>query len=99
MDLFAGQEYMQTQRMDMQTQWGEGEGRTHWKNTTDIDTLPCIKERASGKLPYSTGASAWCSVMTQRAGRGGEGRFKGREYMYTYRADALCCMAETNTTL
>ena len=90
---------MQTQRMDMQTQWGEGEGRMNWENTIDTDTLPCIKQRASGKLLYSMESSAWCSVMTQQGGRGGEGRFKRREYMHTYTADSLGCTAETNMTL
>ena len=70
----------------------------NWENTIDTDTLPCIKQRASGKLLYSTGSSAWCSVMTQRGGRGGEGRFKRREYMHTYTADSFGCTAETNMT-
>ena len=29
-----------------------------------VGTLPCVKEITSGKLLYSTGNSAWCSVMT-----------------------------------
>ena len=36
-------------------------------------TLPCVKYIASGKLLYSTGSSAWWSVMTQRGGAGGLG--------------------------
>ena len=31
---------------------------------TDIYTLPCVKQIASGKLLCSTRSSAWCSVMT-----------------------------------
>ena len=30
--------------------------------------LPCVKQIASGKLLYSTGSSAQCSVMTRRGG-------------------------------
>ena len=45
------------------TGW-EGEGGTNWEGGTDIYTPPCVKQIASGKLLYSTGSSAWCSVMT-----------------------------------
>lgn len=34
--------------------------------STDIYTLPCVKQMASEKLLYSTGSSAWCSVITER---------------------------------
>ena len=30
----------------------------------DINILLCVEHIASGKLLYSTGSSAWCSVMT-----------------------------------
>ena len=51
----------------------------------DINTLPCVKLIASGNLLYSTGSSAWCSVMTQMGGMGVrvEGRSK-REGIYVY---------------
>ena len=45
------------------TEW-EGEGGTSWEIRFDINTLPCVKKIASGKLLYSTGSSARCSVMT-----------------------------------
>ena len=43
---------------------GEGEGENNWEIRTDIYALPCVKEMAHGKLLYSTGSSAWRSVMT-----------------------------------
>ena len=43
---------------------GDGEGGTNWESSMDIYTLPCVKEIASGKMLYSTGSSARCSVMT-----------------------------------
>ena len=41
--------------------------------STDIYTLPCVKQMAREKLLHSTGSSAWCSVMTERGwdGMGG----------------------------
>ena len=36
----------------------------NWEIRIDIDTLPCVKQIANGILLYSTGKSAWCSVMT-----------------------------------
>ena len=41
-----------------------GGGGTNWEIRTDIYTLPCAKQPASGKLPCSTRSSAGCSVMT-----------------------------------
>ena len=59
----------QTQRMDIWTQrWG-GEGGMNGESSTDIYTLPRVKQTASGKL-YTTGSSAWCFVMTQTGGDG-----------------------------
>ena len=40
-----------------------GAGGTNWEIRTDIYTLPCAKQTASGKLPCSTGSSAGCSVV------------------------------------
>ena len=34
------------------------------ERVTDIYTLTCVKQLASGKLLYSTGSSAWCSMTT-----------------------------------
>ena len=39
-------------------------GKMNWEIRTDIHTLPCVKQIASGKLWYSTGSLAQCSVMT-----------------------------------
>ena len=45
------------------------------------------KTESSRKLPYSPGSSAWCSVMTQRAGMGVGGRW----YMRTCSWYTLLC--------
>ena len=42
--------------------WG-GEGGTNWEVSTDMRTLPCVKQTASGEPLYSTRSSAQCSVM------------------------------------
>ena len=41
---------------------GKGEDGMNWESSTDIDTLQCVEQIASGKL--ITRGSAWCSVMT-----------------------------------
>ena len=59
-------------------------GRT--ESSIDIYTLPCVKQMASGKLLYSIGSSAQCSVTTYRdkMGVGDGNEAKGRGYMYRY---------------
>ena len=59
---------------------------------------------AHGKLLYSTGTPAWCSVMTYRGARAGQ--LKREDiyiyiyiYIYILMTDLHCCMAETSTTL
>ena len=47
----------------MEMEWGK-EGGMNWEIGTDINTLPYVKQIAWGNLLYSTGSSAWCSVMT-----------------------------------
>ena len=47
---------------------GEGENGTNWESRTDIYTLPCVKQLASGKLLYSLGSSAEHSVVTEMRG-------------------------------
>ena len=37
---------------------GEGEGGVNWESGTNVYTLPCVKEPASGKLLQNTGSSA-----------------------------------------
>ena len=54
----------------------------NWEICIDIDTLPCVKQIASGKLLYSTGCSAQCSLMTERGGMGGWEVQEGRIYVY-----------------
>ena len=60
----------------------------NWEVVIGMYTLPCLKQIASGKLPYSTGSSAQYCVVTPRAGIGvrgtrGEGGLRGWRYMYT----------------
>ena len=65
---------------------GEGEGGVNQESSTYISPLPCMKYTASGRLLYSTGGSAQCSVTTYRGKMGvGDGNeAKGRGYMYRY---------------
>ena len=72
----------------------------NWEIGIDISTLPCIKQMAGGKLLYSIRSLAWCSVMTQHDGIGGEweGGPRRREYII-HIADTLLHTTETNTTL
>ena len=41
---------------------GEGEGGMNWEVGFDINTLPCVKQVASGNSQCDTGSSAWWSV-------------------------------------
>ena len=50
--------------MGVWIQWGEREGGMNWEIRFDINTLPYVKQIASGNLLHSTGSSAQSSVMT-----------------------------------
>ena len=65
---------------------GKGEGGTNREIRIDINTRPCVKQTASGKLPYSTGSPVRCSVTTQRSGGGSVSEVQEGEdiYIYTY---------------
>ena len=88
---------------------GGREGKTISENSIDIYTLPCVEWIASGKVLFSTGSSARCSVIDlEGCGRGWNGsgaREGGDMYIYIYiyiyicRAVSLCFTAETNTPL
>ena len=57
----------------LHTEWtcghrGEGEGGTNCKNSIEIYALPFAKQIASGRLRYSPGSSAQCSVKTWSGG-------------------------------
>ena len=41
-----------------------GEGGMNWECSTEIYTLPYVKQIANGKLLYNTASSNWCSVTT-----------------------------------
>ena len=43
---------------------GEREGRMNGESNCDICTLSHMKQMASGKLPYRTGSSVQCPVVT-----------------------------------
>ena len=80
MNLVPGQEQRHRHREWTCGHSGEGESGTSWQSRTDIYTLR-VKQLASGKLLYSTGSSALCSVMTDRGGMGKRCR---REGLYVY---------------
>ena len=63
---------------------GEEEGGTNWEIRFDINTLPCVKEIASGNVLYSTELSL--VLCGDQDGWDGweEGGPRGRGYMYTY---------------
>ena len=58
----------------------KGEGRMNRESNTDAQTLSLVKQIPSGKLLYSTGSSAQCSVMTWGvAWRGGREAQEGKD--------------------
>ena len=99
--------YLQRRKRDadvnrlMDTEVGKGKGGVNWKRSIGIyiHTQPCVKLIASGKLLYSTGSSAQCSVITQRGGLGGWGRGSRGKGICIHMADSYCHTAETNETL
>ena len=58
-----------------------------------------MRRIAFGRLLYSTGSSAWHSVMTRGVGRWGVGGKLKREDVCILIGDSHRCTAETNTTL
>ena len=48
---------------------GEREGGMSQDTRLDVNTLPCVKEIASGSLQYSSGSSAQHSMKIQWGGR------------------------------
>ena len=38
----------------------------NWEIRFKTQTLPCVKQVASGKVSHNIGSSALCSVMTER---------------------------------
>ena len=52
--------------------------------------------RAIGKPLFSTGSSAWCSVMTYGVRWWGGREVQEGEDLGIHTGDSLCCMAETN---
>ena len=53
---------------------GDEESGKNGDNSTEIYTLPCVKQIDAGKLWYSTGRTAWCSVTTQTGEMGVDGK-------------------------
>ena len=50
-----------------------GEGRMNLESSISLYILACVKQTTSGKLLYSTGIPAWCSVMMSRGRTEAEG--------------------------
>ena len=42
----------------------EEEGGMNWEIGIEVCAVSCVKQIASGNLLYSTGSSAWCSLLT-----------------------------------
>ena len=89
----------QTERKDRWTQGGTGE----WRRTeisTDIHTLPCVKQTARRKPLYTQGpqlSAPWCPRGWDGARAGREPPQEGDACILT--AHSLCCAAEVNITL
>ena len=63
----------------------------NWESVTDVFTLPCVKQIASGNPLYNTGSSAQCFVMAKRIGMGWEeAQEKGDIYIYTHMCVCVC---------
>ena len=54
---------------------GEEEGSLNFKSSTDIDTLLCVTQKASGKPLHTNESPARGLAMTWRDGIRGGGRF------------------------
>ena len=54
----------ETQRPNVRTPRGEGRSGMNWEFGIDIHTLLCIKQITNENLPYCTGNSTQCSVVT-----------------------------------
>ena len=80
---------------------GKGQGGTNWESNIEIQTLPCIKQIASGNLLYKYRDlnPVFCDNLEEWDGvrRGEGGSREGNSCIFM--ADSHCCMAETNTTL
>ena len=58
---------------------GEGEGRVNCESSTDIRTLPCVKQTASGELSLVfCGGPAWWECGGREAGS------RVRDHLHTY---------------
>ena len=64
---------------------GEGESEMNGESSINIYSLSGVRWISSVLSYCSIGSLVWCSVMTWRDRVGeGEGRERGREYMYNY---------------
>ena len=68
MNLFAGQQWRQTQKTDLCTRAGgegkEGEGKMNGASTMEIHTPPYVRQAANVNLLDASGNSNWGSVTT-----------------------------------
>ena len=68
---------------DIENTVGEGEGGMNWESSTETYTLPYVKQIASGKLQYNTGA-LW-QLRGMEWGRRWERSSRGkRTYVYLW---------------
>ena len=63
---------------------GKGEDGMMREGSTELHTLPYVKQSASGKLPHDIRSSTWYSATTWAGVGGGVGGSEGRGCMYTY---------------
>ena len=71
----------------------------NWEIRTDRYTLPCVKQTASGPLPWSSaGTSAQGPLWPRQQNGGGRAVPKGGD-VCLHVADSIRCIAEVNTTL
>ena len=76
-------------------------GRRAWdklRGYTDVYTLPAVKYIGGGKMLYSRGSSAWCSVIRGVDGECGGKAPEGGD-ICIYIADSCYCTGKINTTL
>ena len=88
----AGTETQIVENRHVDMGWGDGrrEGGLNWEIRFDINTLPCVKYIASGKLLISAQLKELSSVLCDdldgcNVQVGWEGRPRGRGYMYSQR--------------
>ena len=81
----------------MWTQKGQEEGGVNWESSTDIYTLPYVKQRASGSWYIAQGAHQ--STLWWPRGVEWGWEVQGGGDVCTDVADSLCCRTEMETIM